>query len=1562
MRKACKSLICNNFWVLILLLTISGHIFAQYSPTNPAPLKEWTFLIYVDGDNDLEQYALEDFIEMASIGSNTDLNIVVMLDRIGSYSTLYDNWTITRRGYVQFGDTPVSSWGENLGEINMGDPQSLKDFISWGSASFPSNRTALVLWNHGNGWSDYYVSQAAAYSYSRGLPLPKKQVEPAKAICLDDTSQDDLSLPEIRIALEELKSDELINIDLFGMDACLMAMVEVVTEFKNVADYFVGSPAEEPADGWPYDTIFQDLQINPLISNAELGTMIVNRYYQSYITGETLVALDLAGVDPLLTALNTFSNSLIDNHLDSPQLCLIDASEVQNALNSMIVAEKHGTSFQGAHGLAINFPVNGPETDYNSSLLNFVDLTDWEDFLSFYNTLDWDSWIRDCRSNSLRYGASWDYYDLYSFCDGVFNLSPVGVDVSPTDDYIFFGQPGGPFSQTSVEYQVTNHISEEISWQASVSVSWLTVSPASGILAADASDDITVSINPEQTVSMEDGIYTTNIEIIDSSNLVRHITILLALGKTDYLTEVFSGIGDNSFDLEYKTLVFTPGNANSFYLACVQDADEFEVDPAGAIEVFLSDDDAREIPLNDNFIPFFGQLYNSIFIGSNGYLTFMADTEFTESISTHFNLPRISAFFDDLGPIDGVTRISYLLDGEKLVVTYEDIGELSSNGSQTGNENSFQIQMFYAGIIKITWLEIEAGDGLVGLSNGVIPDDFLESNLNRYQQCQQAGPMAPIALDSHLIMNQELSKSIILSAYDDGLPQDLEFFITELPTKGKLYNDGVEISVVPYSLGTTNILSYQLGTSINGVDYFSWYANDGQSDSNLAVTSIEILPPMSYFCESFLAGYSDLSGLSITFEPDNSDSRYSVCIDSLAELPNDPNLGTRILNYSGDNDDVYQEVVLTNSKLVSLYGVSWSSFYVSANGNITFGSGTTEYQFTILEHFSYPRISMFYTDLNPDYGGEVYYQQFGDRVVVSFNNVRDRSSDTTYTFQAELFFDGIIKIHWLDVDDNSDLTGVGLSEGLGMPSSFVENDFSASPSCIVNNPIALDSTVEVWAGQSVPVLLDAQYADEYIISALPLYGSLYVGQTLIDTVPYGLGSDSIVLYSADRDAQTSDQFQWYCYDSTSDMMTVSNTATVDVLIHSCDVILEPTPVMPEDLSICHPVNLPLMWDVPILETRSSGVTYSGMRSIELQERILDKKMNREPALKGIPTISALPTKAFINIPDASVNVLMFVKYANNTSGGEVENTLNAVAQYFTDFSVTLTDEEDPILLGQLLDSHQVFIIPEQQNTIISVASALGNSWSGILNDFVERGGIVIACDYFWGAYQLMNSAGLMQVQTVQPTIIGGLQLDRAADNLLTDNIEQAFVSSIGTVAYDSTDNEILVSYQGSPVAVAGYTGHGIAILLGWDYYSYDDNYARIIANAVRLGIADLSYDIYLDTVNPPVNIAAQGHRFKILDPGILELGQQYYWKVDVSNNCGDYVSGPVWSFTTTGIAADFDGDCKVDLSDISYLAANWLNSDCSASWFRCDGTDIDRSGDVGFSDLAELAQGWLSSN
>ena len=65
-----------------------------YTETN---VKPWTFMVYLDGDNNLESAAVNDFLEMSSVGSSSNVNIVALMDRISGYDTSYGDWTDTRR-------------------------------------------------------------------------------------------------------------------------------------------------------------------------------------------------------------------------------------------------------------------------------------------------------------------------------------------------------------------------------------------------------------------------------------------------------------------------------------------------------------------------------------------------------------------------------------------------------------------------------------------------------------------------------------------------------------------------------------------------------------------------------------------------------------------------------------------------------------------------------------------------------------------------------------------------------------------------------------------------------------------------------------------------------------------------------------------------------------------------------------------------------------------------------------------------------------------------------------------------------------------------------------------------------------------------------------------------------------------------------------------------------------------------------------------------------------------------------------------------------------------------
>ena len=83
---------------------------------------KWTFMVYISADNDLEPYGIIDLNMMEYIGSTSNVEIVVQMDRTSGYDTSNGNWTGTRRYHV-IKDTSQSNIGEHIsdiGEQNMG--------------------------------------------------------------------------------------------------------------------------------------------------------------------------------------------------------------------------------------------------------------------------------------------------------------------------------------------------------------------------------------------------------------------------------------------------------------------------------------------------------------------------------------------------------------------------------------------------------------------------------------------------------------------------------------------------------------------------------------------------------------------------------------------------------------------------------------------------------------------------------------------------------------------------------------------------------------------------------------------------------------------------------------------------------------------------------------------------------------------------------------------------------------------------------------------------------------------------------------------------------------------------------------------------------------------------------------------------------------------------------------------------------------------------------------------------------------------------------------------------
>jgi len=122
----------------------------------PCAAKTWTVMIYMAGDNNLSDTALLNLNQMKSANSSANVRVVVLVEFSPTYTPGVSSNTLY--GTVTNGSADLQSVGQN---IDMGNRQSLRDFVRWAKGTYPADHYALVLWSHGGGWKDRSLVRGA---------------------------------------------------------------------------------------------------------------------------------------------------------------------------------------------------------------------------------------------------------------------------------------------------------------------------------------------------------------------------------------------------------------------------------------------------------------------------------------------------------------------------------------------------------------------------------------------------------------------------------------------------------------------------------------------------------------------------------------------------------------------------------------------------------------------------------------------------------------------------------------------------------------------------------------------------------------------------------------------------------------------------------------------------------------------------------------------------------------------------------------------------------------------------------------------------------------------------------------------------------------------------------------------------------------------------------------------------------------------------------------------------------------------------------------------------------
>lgn len=420
--------------------------FTAYRNVEQGQRKKWTLMIYIAADNDLFYFAWNNIRQLAQSASS-QVNIIVYLSEPGAHKK-------TQIYLIEKNKATLLN-KDNQEKLNSGDPRTLIGFSKWVIKNFPADEYFLDLWDHGTGWADIKyksINPSSLFVFNpstlmleldrniRYLDMLDQSLsdEVQRGICFDDTHKSYINNQDLEYALAAICNEALggKKLSIIGMDACLMAMVEIASICKKYANILVASQEVELGQGWHYDLAlepFADGNNSSGVSKELFASHLVRSYQDRYskITNDfTLSAVDLNQIPSLENNINrvatllleclqnqrgqsvkqtikqcrrnicfeepsyidlvSFYKRLISNidkfllqsnqHLTAQlQTALEDGIEQASAC---VISNTRGNNLAHAHGLSIYFPEQNLLNSYQK--LEFAQSNQWYNFITYY--------------------------------------------------------------------------------------------------------------------------------------------------------------------------------------------------------------------------------------------------------------------------------------------------------------------------------------------------------------------------------------------------------------------------------------------------------------------------------------------------------------------------------------------------------------------------------------------------------------------------------------------------------------------------------------------------------------------------------------------------------------------------------------------------------------------------------------------------------------------------------------------------------------------------------------------------------------------------------------------------------------------------------------------------------------------------------------------------------------------------------------------------------------------------------------------------------------------------
>jgi len=227
-------------------------------------MTQWSWLIYMGADNDLDESTAADLDEMKKANPE-EVQLVVQVDHLDRATKRH--MLVKGNAFLDF--PRIKSKIAHTTNMDSRNPVVISSFLRFAQGKAPSKHRAVVFWSHTAGFQNFSFEGA-----DPEVSVPKKprkqgggKEHTAEYESVSRFLRHANMARALEMAREERKGKEKGRkkqkekptlqppFEIIGCDSCLMSMVEVAHEIREHGVFLVASQSNISREGWDYGDV-----------------------------------------------------------------------------------------------------------------------------------------------------------------------------------------------------------------------------------------------------------------------------------------------------------------------------------------------------------------------------------------------------------------------------------------------------------------------------------------------------------------------------------------------------------------------------------------------------------------------------------------------------------------------------------------------------------------------------------------------------------------------------------------------------------------------------------------------------------------------------------------------------------------------------------------------------------------------------------------------------------------------------------------------------------------------------------------------------------------------------------------------------------------------------------------------------------------------------------------------------------------------------------------------------------------------------------------------------------